>query len=68
MKLHQILHCGPDGAPPSSFGACLVFPAPIWSRLQARIGELQHEKQDERKHYKLGGLMWLLHICIYCHA
>ena len=52
MKLHQILHYGPDGAPPTSLGACLVFHAPAWSRLQTRIGELQHEKQDERKHYK----------------
>ena len=52
LRLHQILHYGKDGAPPTSIGQCLVFPAPSLSHLEKRIGELTTEKQQEKKRYK----------------
>lgn len=52
LRLHQILHHGKNGEPPSSIADCLVFPASALDHLEKRIGELTVEKQQEKKRYK----------------
>lgn len=52
LKLHQILHYQPGGAPPTNVAQCLVFPASAREHLANRIGELVQEKQHEKKRYR----------------
>ena len=52
LRLHQILHHGKNGEPPTSISPCLVFPATALEHLGKRIGELTVEKQQEKKRYK----------------
>ena len=52
LKLHQILHYMSSGEPPYNVAQCLVFPASARIHLSKRIGELVHEKQQEKKRYK----------------
>ena len=52
LRLHQLLHHGPGGSPPSPLTPCIVFPASALLRLNQRIGELSVEKQQEKKKYR----------------
>ena len=52
LRLHQLLHRGPEGSPPSPLTPCLVFPASALLRLNQRIGELSVEKQQEKRKYR----------------
>lgn len=52
LSLHQLLHYGPGGTPPTSIDSSLVFPAFSLYQLGERIGELSQEKQQEKKRYK----------------
>ena len=52
LKMHQILHYLTNGDPPTSVSQCLVFSDTARKNLSQRIGELVHEKQQEKKRYK----------------
>ena len=52
LGLHQVLHFVGEGEPPTSTAPCLVFSATALNRLGLRIGELGHEKQQEKKVYR----------------
>ncbi len=53
LGLHQVLHFVGEGDPPTSTAPSLVFSASALNQLGLRIGELGHEKQQEKKVFRL---------------
>lgn len=52
LRLHQILHHGGQGGPPTSTSPCLVFPAGTLTDLSHRITTVKEEKRTEKQRYK----------------
>lgn len=65
LGLHQVMYCHGEGEPPTSIAPCLVFSASALHQLSVRIGELGHEKLQEKKIYR--SVKMAIHV-ICCHV
>ena len=52
LRLHQILHHGGQGRPPTTTAPCLVFPAAALTQLSHRIEEVKEERRREKLRYR----------------